>query len=199
MGTMLDPQIKNPTKKGGFFKMFGGKSNGASSTANKKQALNAAGGDDLGQRLEGAEMKDLRSREANTLEEQMDFFTQQSSKLLILRRQKREVLFATGELISFFGLPTDTTSQLLSSSLVHADFLSLLCGADKNETKALRAKVSHSISKGDALNIEVGIRQPSKKRFGSSPNDKIIKYTTLFLTPLKDRENANYALVALFA
>lgn len=192
MDGMQISQEKSGGKKSGFMKMFG---KGNTTSLEKKQSLG------VGQKLEGAEFQDLKSRQASTLEDQMEYFTQQSGKLLILRRQKREVIFATSELISFFGLPINTSKQMLSSPLLHSDFLGLLCGGDKRETKSLRSTIQTAISKGEAISIEVGIRQPSKNRFASMTNssDGIIKSTTMHLTPLKDRENFSYALVALFA
>lgn len=74
------------SKKSGFMKMFGGK--GGSSN----QAL---------QRVPGAEATIPMRNKVGNLEDQMDLFSQQTSKLIIFRRQKREVLFATPELGEF--------------------------------------------------------------------------------------------------
>jgi len=86
VGMLAPPGMETGTasvsKKSGFMKMFG--------KGNSSQAA---------QRLPGAEASIPTTRKnASTIDDQMDFFSQQTGKLLIFRRQKREVLFATPEL-----------------------------------------------------------------------------------------------------
>lgn len=85
-GLRTPPTIGNglePTpKKSGFRNFFGKGSSNQSA-----------------QRLPGAEgFVPAERKNEGSIEDQMDFFSQQTGKLLVFRREKREVLFATPEL-----------------------------------------------------------------------------------------------------
>lgn len=102
--------------------------------------------------------------------------------------------------VKFFNLPTLSSHQILASPLVHSDVLSLLRGTGKDDTKALRLKVSTAISKGEGLSLRVGIRQPSRKwsLVKKDEKDVVVVWTRMILTPLLDRNNSSFAMIALF-
>lgn len=164
-------------KKGGMLdKVFGRKK------AADRQGLD---GDLGGQRLIGAEAT-FRA-EARTLEEQMQYFSDVYSKILIFKRQKREIIFVTRELLQFFGLPYASPKDLFSSPLIHSDLLSILSGGDRTATKALRATGREAVSAGQGFSITAGVRAIGKSRlFGvGQDNSYSLTKATVHLTPLK--------------
>lgn len=61
-------------------------------------------------------------------------------------------------------------------------------------------KVSTAISKGEGLSLRVGIRQPSRKwsLVKKDEKDVVVVWTRMILTPLLDRNNSSFAMIALF-
>lgn len=125
-------------------------------------------------------------------------------------------MFVTRAAITYFNLPTTTWYDVHSSPLVHADLLSLLRGSDKAETKSIRAAVQEAIRQGTHISIQTAVRTPPTSRrnaildkvaeFGNTngktpvdANGEPLRFTTMHITPLKDRENASFAFVAVVA
>ncbi|PWN54058.1 hypothetical protein IE53DRAFT_383399 [Violaceomyces palustris] len=155
------------------------------------------------QQILGAEAN-LR-REAYTLSEQIEYFSDVYSKILIFKKAKREIIFVTRELLQFFGLPSSTPKDLYNSPLIHADLVSLLCGSDNNETKGIRNSVKSAVKAGHEFSVMAGIRSVRRNGFfsgggGGGSNDlELNRWITMHMTPLKDRDNGSYAFVAIFS
>ncbi|KAK0562159.1 hypothetical protein OC861_005462 [Tilletia horrida] len=135
-------------------------------------------------------------RTGGTLDDHVEDFVGTYSKLALVRREKREVLFVTPTLLEFFDLPTNTHQQVYDSPLLHTDVLSLICGQDRNETKRIRVAVQNAIRHGQSLKIPVDIRQPSRGIFGSS---QVLKSSVLHVAPLRDVENSPFATIIVFS
>jgi PAS domain S-box-containing protein len=150
--------------------------------------------------IEGAMRK-----EAHSIDEQIDYYTSLYSKLIIFMRTKREIIFATQDCLDFYELPVENPEQIYASPLVHADFLSILQGATKEETKRVQKAVGSAVEKGESISIRTGIKQvgtTAKKRTITSSwlaaKDKL-KYTVLHITPLRDRDESDFAFVAVMS
>ncbi|CAD6916670.1 unnamed protein product, partial [Tilletia controversa] len=135
-------------------------------------------------------------RAGGTIEEHMDDFATTYSRLALIKREKREVLFVTSSLLEYFDLPINTPQQIYESALLHTDLLSLICGEDRAETKRLRASVQEAIRTGKTLKIAVKIRQPARSLFGSGA---VLKSSVLHISPMKDVENNPSAAIVVFA
>ncbi|CAD6928996.1 unnamed protein product [Tilletia caries] len=135
-------------------------------------------------------------RAGGTIEEHIDDFATTYSRLALIKRDKREVLFVTSTLLQYFDLPTETLAQIYESPLLHADLLSLICGEDRSETRRVRANVQDAIRTGKTLKIAVKIRQPARSLFGSGA---VLKSSVLHISPMKDVENNPSAAIVVFA
>lgn len=190
---------RNPSYKGsprmsssnssGFVSRFFGK--GA------KQARIQVGGP---QRLLGAEGT-MRQAAPGRLADQMDFFSDLYSRLIIFKRHKREVIFATRPLLETMGLPTNSPYDVYSNELLHLDILALMQGSNKGETKALRAAVQDAVREGNQVSLMTGLKRPKTGMKGlldkRSGDDAIITYRALHITPLHDRDSSSFAFVAV--
>lgn len=205
------------TSTGGLFgRLFGGGGGGNAkkSKAGGNQRMSSSSDAHGVQKLAGAEQ--LFQRDPHSLEDQMDFFSTLYSKLIIFKRAKREVVFVTRAAITYFNLPTTTWYDIHSSPLIHTDLLSLLRGSDKAETKSIRAAVQEAIRQGTHISIQTAIRTPPTTRKGAfldkvaelgngngrtplDANGEPLRFTTMHITPLKDRENSSFAFVAVVA
>ncbi|KAE8263835.1 hypothetical protein A4X09_0g7128 [Tilletia walkeri] len=134
-------------------------------------------------------------RTGNTLEDHIDDFAATYSRLALVKKEKREVLFVTSSLLEFFDLPINTPQQIYESSLLHVDLLSLVCGEDRNDTKRLRGDIQVAIRTGRTLKIAVKVHQPARGLFGSST---ALKSSVLHISPLKDVENNASAVIVVF-
>lgn len=151
------------------------------------------------QRLMGAEGV-VRNAAPARLAEQMEFFSDLYSRIIVFKRHKREVIFATAPILEALGLPTGTPREVYDSPLLHADILSLLQGASKAETKALRQAVGDACRQGRQISIMTGLRRPKTgfiSQLRPDHEDDIITYRALHITPLHDRDNSSFAFVAV--
>jgi PAS domain S-box-containing protein len=174
-----------------------------SGSSSKKERLDSI--DTPTQRLLGAEGS--MRKDPYSLEDQMEYFTALYSKLIIFKRTKREIIFATRGCISYFNLPCSDHHQLYNSPLIHADLLSIVQGTNKEETKMVQRAIQVAVRKGESISVKTGIKQVKVKRnlFGGKSgkhdwinNQDNVKFTTLHITPLRDRDNSSFAFVALF-
>ena len=188
-----------------FFSKAGGKSRTLSRmfslSSQKKQG--SAQPSDASQRLLGAESM---RRDPYSIEEQMDYFSSLYGKLLIFKRDKREITFATRECIAFLGLPADNWKDIYASPLLHADLLSIVHGTERDETKVVRQAIQTAVRSGQSISVQVRMRRPTtRKRFlRNTPLDlasrgDVAKHTTIHITPLKDRDDASFAFAAVMA
>ncbi|UZJ57617.1 hypothetical protein CBS101457_006937 [Exobasidium rhododendri] len=151
-------------------------------------------------------------REAHSIEDQIDYYSALYNKLIIFMRAKQEIIFATRDCLEFFELPVDNVEQIYASPLVHADFLSIVQGSSREETRVIQRSILAAVSNGESISIKTGIKQigtNNKKRvLGSSSTalpswitakEKASKYTTLHITPLCDRDDADFAFVAVLS
>lgn len=173
--------------------------NGARSGSGRSNAQIHVGGGPTKQRLMGAE-GEVRGAAPARLSEQMDLFADLYSRIIVFKRHKREIIFATAPILRALGLPTQTPKDIYDSPLLHADVLSLMQGASKAETKALRQAVAEACRFGKQISVMTGLRKPKAGLIGSlrpAAEDSIVTYRALHITPLCDRDNSSFAFVAV--
>ncbi|UZJ51730.1 hypothetical protein CBS101457_001050 [Exobasidium rhododendri] len=197
-----DLMFDRPVKKGNAVSRLFGRS----AVSKAKGGSNSLGQslESPSQRLAGAE--GTMRKDHHTLADQMDYFTSLYSKAIIFKRTKREIIFATKECIAYFDLPIDAWKDIYNSPLIHADLLSIIEGSDKEETKAVQTSIQQAVRNGESISVHTGIRRPKQKRrfLTASANDWIAgmdgpKFTTIHITPLRDRDNSSFAFVAIIA
>lgn len=149
------------------------------------------------QRLPGAE--NMLGKEAQPIEKQMEFFNHTYNKLMIVKREKREIVFVTKELLGYLGLPTDTIRQCTDSALNHQDLIQLLtCGSEHRlESKRIKTALKQAFKEGVPLSVTCGIKCRSKFSLRSSSNTDI-RFGVLHATPLEDRDGGVYAYSVVF-
>ncbi|TIA88042.1 hypothetical protein E3P81_03670 [Wallemia ichthyophaga] len=152
-----------------------------------------------GQRLYGAE--NLAGSEPRPLESQLAFFEHTYTKLMVIKRNKREIVFLTPELLLFLGLPTKTSFDRNYSTLHHASLTSVLsCGPKRNaETKALKELVKDAFKRGEPLSTRAGIRYLGKASLFQRTSATDVRHGVLHLTPMLDREGQCFAYAAVFS
>lgn len=151
-------------------------------------------------------------KEAYNLEDQMEYFSNIYSKLIIFLQAKREIIFATRDCLKFFNLPIETMENMYASPLVHADLISIVQGSSKVETRAVQKAIQAAIRNGESISIRTGVKRvgiltkKSSTILGSSSAlakwgeaKEKIRFTTLHITPLRDRDNSSLAFVAALA
>lgn len=177
-----------PEKSGNIFsRIFN-----SSQARKEKKAL-----DKGAQRLPGAE--NMLGKEAQPIEKQMEFFNHTYNKLMIVKREKREIVFVTKELLGYLGLPTDTIRQCTDSALNHQDLIQLLtCGSEHRlESKRIKTALKQAFKEGVPLSVTCGIKCRSKFSLRSSSNTDI-RFGVLHATPLEDRDGGVYAYSVVF-
>ncbi|TIB68168.1 hypothetical protein E3Q17_03752 [Wallemia mellicola] len=152
-----------------------------------------------GQRLYGAE--NLAGSEPKPLESQLAFFEHTYTKLMVIKRNKREIVFLTPDLLQFLGLPTKTSFDRNYSTLHHASLTSVLsCGPKRNaETKALKELVKDAFKRGEPLSTRAGIRYLGKAGLFQRTSATDVRHGVLHLTPMLDREGQCFAYAAVFS
>lgn len=152
------------------------------------------------QRLLGAEGT-MRQAAPGRLADQVNFFSDLYSRLIIFKRHKREVIFATRPLLETLGLPVESSYDVYNNALLHADILSMMQGSNKSETKALRAAVQDAVREGNQISLMTGLRQPKSGLQGllekNGGENSIVTYRALHITPLHDRDSSSFAFVAV--
>lgn len=226
-------QSSSRGSKGGIMsRLFGGASGSSSfptpsngppavgSVSNRTPSLGNAGGGPK-QRLLGAEGV-VRNMAPARLGDQMESFTDLYSRLIVFKRHRREIIFATVATLALLNLPCATAQQAYRSQLLHADVLDLMRGATKQETRELRSAVRDAVKMGRQVSVRTGLRVQRRGGAGrlvdrmlgggssggggdldggldgaaaAASEDMII--VTLHLTPLVDRENSSFAYVAV--
>lgn len=110
----------------------------------------------------------------------------------------------TQDLLAYLGFPSQHCKDIYANPLVHLDVITLLRGGDKEETKAIQVAVKESIKRGHQISVQVAIKASSKnkllrKNASTLTGEDQPRYTTIHFTPLKDREDATFAYVAIVA
>ncbi|PWN42464.1 hypothetical protein IE81DRAFT_124085 [Ceraceosorus guamensis] len=207
-GTKIDGPLFDANAAGGGRKGQGfvgkwltrGKRSDSSSEGSSHPALRRDR--ERGQLLTGAEGQ-MRSG-AHSLSDQMGYFTELYGKMLIFKRSKREIIFATRELLELAGLPTGSWRDVYDSTLIHADLLSLIQGSEKSETRAIRTAVQEAVRNGTHISLHVILRATSRRGrllggLKELSGTEVPRSTTVHIAPLKDRDNSSFAFVAVFA
>lgn len=195
MGRQMSQSSKNggggssSSGSGGFVNKLFGRS--------KPQSQIRVGGP---QRLLGAEGA-MRQAAPGRLADQMEAFADLYSRLIVFKRHKREVIFVTRSVLQAFGLPTESAGDTYNSELLHADFVSLMQGSHKGETKALRGAVQDAVKEGKQISLMTGLRPPKAGfvgRFrGDGGEQNIATYRAIHITPMYDRDHSPFAFVAV--
>ncbi|TIB11509.1 hypothetical protein E3P92_02886 [Wallemia ichthyophaga] len=148
--------------------------------------------DKSAQRLPGAE--NMLGKEAQPIEKQMEFFNHTYNKLMIVKREKREIVFVTKELLGYLGLPTETIKQCTDSQLNHQDLIQLLtCGSEHRlESKRIKTALKQAFKEGIPLSVTCGIKCRSKFSLRGNSSNTDIRFGVLHATPLEDRDGGVY-------
>lgn len=231
-GPMEERYARQSTQKQGFVsRLFGGGSS-SSNKSGSSSALVSSSGTRAGpstalaspttsngpssnsgqQRLLGAEGL-IRSQPPARIGAQMDWFTDLYSRLLVFKRHRREIIFATVPVLDLLGLPTGNAKQVYKSPLLHADVLDLMRGENRGETRQLREAVKEAVKSGDQISVKTGLRVQKKGLMGRMlggatgsgdggaatmlEGSEEMRVVTMHITPLVDRENSSFAFVAV--
>ncbi|CAO1625071.1 unnamed protein product [Parajaminaea phylloscopi] len=176
-----------------------GSTNSGRNVASRSTAQIHLSGGPPKQRLMGAEGV-VRGAAPARLSDQMEFFADLYSRIIIFKRQKREIIFATRPILEALDLPAKSAKDVYDSPLLHADVLSLMQGSSKAETRALRQAVADACRHGRQISVMTGLRRPKTgliSSLRSGGEDDIITYRALHITPLHDRDNSSFAFVAV--
>ncbi|KAK4703566.1 hypothetical protein P7C70_g2656, partial [Phenoliferia sp. Uapishka_3] len=117
------------------------------------------------------------------------------SRVILIEKASHTVLFATPELTAFCGMLESSGSELIG-----LDFLKLICGATKEDSRRLRRNISLALDQGHSYSVAVGLRIKLQKNIllRRKGDETEMKQCYLHLTPLSDREGAVEAFVAVF-
>ncbi|KDQ09040.1 hypothetical protein BOTBODRAFT_179374, partial [Botryobasidium botryosum FD-172 SS1] len=120
------------------------------------------------------------------------------SRVFLFKKHKREIIFAAPDALAFFGQPTASMTDVLSSKLLHADVLDHIVGTDKAETKALRAQIKLAIKNNESLSLVCGARCPGKSKYFGR-NEPTSKFGVLHLTPMMGRDANGVVYIGIFS
>lgn len=111
------------------------------------------------------------------------------SRVVLVLRANKQILFATPEVANFLDLPGSSANDLAGT-----EFLKLLGGLTKEDSKA-------ALDQGHAYSLAVGLFPPEKKsilRRKPDQLDREPRQCFMHLTPLSDHVGAVEAFVAVF-
>ncbi|GAA5864270.1 hypothetical protein JCM1840_006721 [Sporobolomyces johnsonii] len=111
-------------------------------------------------------------------------------KLLIVKREGREILFATSGFLRWTGLPGAARQDIDRSPLVHTDLVDILVAAKApspvGATNTLRDKVKTAIHEGKAMNAACGLQiRKDKGPSGPAENYPVV-VGRIWVSPLLD-------------
>ncbi|ORY91586.1 hypothetical protein BCR35DRAFT_70972 [Leucosporidium creatinivorum] len=143
------------------------------------------------QHLAGAEA--LFSKKSRPVELQIAQFSSVYSKVLIFRRKGREILFTTADLLAYCGLPSTPPMNVYRSVLVHTDILQLIAAPERGDYRMTKRALKDAITGGKSASLPVGIKTRTRSQY-----EMDVKYGTLHISPLVDRDGVVEAFVAIF-
>ncbi|KAK4056620.1 hypothetical protein OIO90_002468 [Microbotryomycetes sp. JL221] len=167
----------------------------------KSKRVQSKDGLDSSQLLDSAELfKKPAEGKSGGIESRISQFTAIYEKVLILRQETREILFATPSFLRFCGLPGTSLLDTCSSKLLHQDCIKIIRGgqtqspADKKSTRSLIKKV---MKEGRSASLPCWIQV---KEMGAYGREGLLPASRgiLHLTPLKDAKGQVSAFVAIF-
>lgn len=92
------------------------------------------------------------------LEKNIHTFQTSYSRLLLFKKNSREIVFVTEGALKFLGLPTETHSDTYSSPLIHTDFLELVEASKVNrKTKNLKSSLKNVIENNTAASFQCNL------------------------------------------
>ncbi|GAA5864312.1 hypothetical protein JCM1840_006739 [Sporobolomyces johnsonii] len=138
-----------------------------------------------------------------TVEKRLSDFQDTYSKVLLLRREGRKILFTTSSFLRFCGLPGASDAEVHNSALLHLDLLDLIRGESCAETAELKGRIRAAVDEGRACSVTCGIRVEERKLlslFKSKSAAAAVPTArgVLHLTPLQDLDRTT-SYIALFA
>ncbi|KAH9811962.1 hypothetical protein DFH28DRAFT_410616 [Melampsora americana] len=147
--------------------------------------------------LDKAGAEPLFNTRALAVYSHVDRFVTIFSRIIIFQRKTRQIIYATPEALKFLGISSDeaATSDWYFSPLLDTDFISLVSGEDRKESKRLIAAISRVVNKSMAasfdcrLSFQAGVQNKNFK--GGSIDGSLAKrhkdiFSTIHLTPLID-------------
>ncbi|KAG0150047.1 hypothetical protein CROQUDRAFT_652713 [Cronartium quercuum f. sp. fusiforme G11] len=151
------------------------------------------------QQLMGAESQLTGSR---SLDDQLKLFEATYSKLVVFKRETREIIFATRSLLLFLGLPCGNPKETYKSSLIHCDFADLLWSmtpTNKESNNNLRQRVKKVVRLGMVVSQECQVKAVERSFFFST-GDRLskLKPTRVHLTPMVGPDGLTVAYVCVF-
>ncbi|GAA5821835.1 hypothetical protein JCM11251_004735, partial [Rhodosporidiobolus azoricus] len=123
-------------------------------------------------------------------------------KLLVVRRQSREVLFCTPGLLRFIGLPGTTKEDVYRSPLIHRDLLELVIAPEAPSvgsipTKELKARVKRAFEEATSLSTPCGLQVRVEVGGGKIETTPLVS-GRLHLAPLLDLYKECSAVTVVF-
>ncbi|GAA6062435.1 hypothetical protein JCM10212_003309 [Sporobolomyces blumeae] len=105
-------------------------------------------------------------------------------KLLVVKHDTRQILFATSGFLRFVGLPGATPLDVAQSPLIYLDLLELVVAPNDTETtKETRRKVKAALDEPRQCSVGCGIRYKDKRAAGFHAPPVIGR---LYIAPLND-------------
>lgn len=138
----------------------------------------------------------LLNPNATSIEDRVSEFTSTYERVVVFKRDTREIIFLTSSFLRFCGLQGSSLRDVYASSLLHTDVLKLI-GGEPSEKKDSRSRIKDVVKKGESLSMPCSIQQKEKNEYGRMAKSPAVR-GVLHLTPLKDLEDA-VAYVGVFA
>ncbi|KZP12099.1 hypothetical protein FIBSPDRAFT_836588 [Athelia psychrophila] len=136
--------------------------------------------------------------ESKPIEDQFTVFRDTYSKLILFKKDKREIMFVTPQMLRFLGLPCGTRADLYNSPLIHCDIVSCLTVGEKSETKQMHKEFKNAIKANESISIMCGVRYSGKTTLFGRKDHTDDKFGVMHVTPLLNKDNVNVAFVAIF-
>lgn len=98
----------------------------------------------------------------------------------------------TKDFLENVGVPAAHPTQVYQSPLLHVDILSLLVAPERGDYKKMRRGLKDAIVAGRSFSVEVGIKARRRSQYEAD-----VRYGSLHLSPLMDRDGTVEAFVAM--
>lgn len=125
-------------------------------------------------------------------------------KMLVFKKAKYGIIYATPSALSFLGLPAETKQETYNSSILGTSFLHLIKGKTPKNTNTIRTRVIQAVEKGlpTSSSCSLSYNQVPINAVGikaATFDSPSVKSALVHLTPLLDEGGDAAAYVAIFA